>query len=140
MGLIRSGYTDLTPLSNWDELTGYLWPVVREMIKTAIENEQNLIVEGCYIPFDWAASFEPVYLKQIRYFCLEMSEDYITSHYDDIKRFSGVIEQRLDDSECTPDFLLKENRAVAEGCRRYGIQPVVIDGDYFTSISQCCEK
>ena len=36
-----------------NELTEYLWPIVREIIKTAIENNQNLIVEGCYIPFDW---------------------------------------------------------------------------------------
>ena len=50
MGLIRSGYTSLTPVSSDRELTDYLWPVVREIIKTAIENKQNLIVEGCYIP------------------------------------------------------------------------------------------
>ncbi|MBO4604281.1 MAG: AAA family ATPase, partial [Clostridiales bacterium] len=47
MGLIRSGYTDLTPDDD-DELTSYLWPVVREMIKTAVENCQNVIIEGCY--------------------------------------------------------------------------------------------
>ena len=45
MGLIRSGNTNLTPEDD-DELTDYLWPIVREMIKTAIENEQNLIVDG----------------------------------------------------------------------------------------------
>ena len=53
MGLIRSGYTSLTPESSDGDLTEYLWPVIREMVKTAIENGQNLIVEGCYIPFDW---------------------------------------------------------------------------------------
>lgn len=37
MGLIRSGYATLTPEDD-NELTGYLWPVVREMIKTAIEH------------------------------------------------------------------------------------------------------
>ena len=45
MGLIRSGQTNLTPMDD-EKLTDYLWPIVREMIKTAIENEQNLIVEG----------------------------------------------------------------------------------------------
>ena len=50
MGLIRSGHTTLTPESADDALTDYLWPIVREMIKTAVENRQNLIVEGCYIP------------------------------------------------------------------------------------------
>ena len=59
MGLIRSGNTALTPLSDDGELTDYLWPIVCEIVKTAIENDQNLIVEGCYIPFEWSKDFEP---------------------------------------------------------------------------------
>ena len=43
MGLIRSGNTQLTPISDTRALTDYLWPIVREMIKTAIENGQNLV-------------------------------------------------------------------------------------------------
>ena len=62
MGLIRSGNTDLTPEDD-DKLTDYLWPVAREMIKTAIENCQNLIIEGCYIPFNWRKDFDEEYLK-----------------------------------------------------------------------------
>ena len=74
MGLIRSGNTHLTPLSDDEALTALLWPIVREMIKTAIENDQNLIVEGCYIPFDWARDFGPEYVDHIRYYCLVLSE------------------------------------------------------------------
>ena len=44
MGLIRSGNTRLTPTNDDDALTEYLWPIVCEMIKTAIENKQNMIV------------------------------------------------------------------------------------------------
>ena len=84
MGLIRSGNTKLTPLSNDDELTAYLWPIVREIIKTTIENKQNLIVEGCYVPFNWAEDFEKEHLDNIRYYCLVMSEKYIKNHFNDI--------------------------------------------------------
>lgn len=49
MGLIRSGHMNLTP-ENDDKITEQLWPIVREMLKTVIENRQNLIIEGCYIP------------------------------------------------------------------------------------------
>ena len=84
MGLIRSGITDLTPEDD-DELTDYLWPIVREIIKTAIENEQNLIVEGCYIPFDWRNNFEEQYLRWIRFICIAMSDEYIDSHFEEIK-------------------------------------------------------
>ena len=76
MGLIRSGNTDLTPEDD-EELVGYLWPIVREMIKTAIENNQNLIVEGCYVPFDWRQDFDEQYLQSIRFICLAMSDEYI---------------------------------------------------------------
>ena len=69
MGLIRSSNTELTPLSDNEALTAYLWPIVREMVKTAIENDQNLIVEGCYIPFDWRRDFDDRYLSSIRFIC-----------------------------------------------------------------------
>ena len=79
MGLIRSGNTDLTPEDD-DKLTDYLWPVAREMIKTAIENCQNLIIEGCYIPFNWRKDLDEEYLKNIRFICLALTEEYIDSN------------------------------------------------------------
>ena len=91
MGLIRSGSTPLTPEDD-DELVGYLWPIVREMIKTAIENRQNLIVEGCYVPFDWRQDFDERYLPSIRFICLAMSEEYIDSHFGRIKEHASDIE------------------------------------------------
>lgn len=130
MGLIRSGYTTLTPDSSDEALTGYLWPVVREMVKTAIENEQDLIVEGCYIPFDWAKDFAPAYLAKIRYRCLVMSEEYIRTHYGQIRAFANMAEHRLDDSGCTLESLLRDNAHVLQMCRRYGLPYTLIDGEY----------
>lgn len=85
MGLIRSGNTNLTPTSDDKDLTDYLWPIVCEIIKTSIENNQNLIIEGCYIPFDWEKSFTKEHLDSIKYYCLIMTEKYIKNHFDDIK-------------------------------------------------------
>ena len=129
MGLIRSGQTTLTPMDD-KELVGYLWPIVREMIKTAIENKQNLIVEGCYIPFDWEKSFEPEYLKEIRYACLVMSEKYIRTHFADIKKFACVIEERLDDSGCTMESVLADNAEILRECEKHGVKYVLIDEKY----------
>ena len=109
MGLIRSGNTELTPMSDNSDLTVYLWPIVREMIKTTIENKQNLIVEGCYIAVDWATDFEQKYLENIKYYCLVMSEDYIKSHFADIKKYVNVVENRLDDEWCTLESVLEDN-------------------------------
>ena len=133
MGLIRSGNTELTPLSDDSDLTEYLWPIVREMIKTAIENKQNLIVEGCYIPFNWQEDFDKEYLDHIKYYCLVMSENYIRNHFDDIKKFSTVIEKRIDD-DCSIDGLLQDNSQVLNLCKKHNVNYVLIDDEYKINI------
>jgi len=133
MGLIRSGYTKLTPEDD-NELTDYLWPVVREIIKTAIENKQNLIIEGCYIPFNWSWDFGKEYLNQIKYFCLVMSENYIRNHFASIKRYAGVIENRLDDEWCTLESVLEDNAQFLVLAQKYNVNYVLIDDKYEINI------
>ena len=130
MGLIRSGNTTLTPMSDDRDLTAYLWPIVREMIMTAIENRQNLIVEGCYIPFDWSEDFDEAYLKHIRYGCLIMSEHYIRQHFSDIKRYASVIEDRLDDADCTMEQVLCDNAEMLRLAELHHVNYVLIDDRY----------
>ncbi len=131
MGLIRSGYTDLAPEDD-DKLTDYLWPIIREMIKTAIENKQNLVVEGCYIPFDWSKSFEKEYLEHIKYYCLVMSEDYIKNNFTSIKRYANAIENRLDDEGCTMETVLEDNARFLRLAQTHGVNYVLIDDKYTT--------
>ena len=130
MGLIRSGNTKLTPMSDDKDLTAYLWPIVREMIKTAIENKQNLIVEGCYIPFDWQNEFDSEYLESIKYFCLVMSEKYIRNHFNNIKKYANAIENRLDDEWCTMENVLADNAEVLTLAKRHNSNYILIDDQY----------
>jgi adenylate kinase family enzyme len=130
MGLIRSKNTNLTPLSEDNALTEYLWPIVREIIKTAIENKQNLIVEGCYIPYDWAKDFEKEYLKSIKYYCLVMSEEYIKNNFDDIKNFANVIEKRIDDSDFTIESAIEENTKALMLAKKHNVNFILIDNNY----------
>ena len=132
MGLIRSGQTDLTPMDD-DLLTAYLWPIVREMVKTAIENDQSMIVEGCYIPFDWAKDFPPDYLRHIHYRCLIMSEAYIRANFQRIRDFANAIEHRLDDSQLCPDDLIRDNNQNLRLCKEHGCEYLLIDGEYTLS-------
>ena len=129
MGLIRSGNTELTPMSGDAELTEYLWPIVREMIKTAIENRQNMIVEGCYIPFDWKKDFSGEYLENIKLFCLVMSEKYIRAHFNDIKQYANVIEKRIND-DCTLEGVSKDNVRTLALAQRNGSSCILIDDSY----------
>ena len=129
MGLIRSGYTRLTPEDD-DQLTEYMWPIIREMFKTVIENRQNLIVEGCYIPLDWEKDFSEEYLDHIRFCCLVMSEDYIRNHFSDIRKYAGVIENRLDDEGCTLESVLEDNARFLQLARNHNAEYVLIDDEY----------
>ena len=129
MGLIRSGNTDLTPMSDDKELTAYLWPIVREMIKTAIENKQNLIIEGCYIPFDWQKDFDAEYLENIKYYCLVMSEEYIKNHFADIKAYANVIEARIDD-DCTIESVLADNAQILALAQKHNANYILIEDKY----------
>ena len=108
MGLIRSGHTGLT----------------------AIENKQNLIVEGCYISFDWKKYFEKEYLENIKCICLVMSKNYIERHFNDIKKYANVVESRIDDSYCTMESVLRENAGVLKLCQSYNIDYTLINDEY----------
>ena len=135
MGLIRSDVTVLTPEDD-DALTEYLWPVVREIVKTAIENRQNLIVEGCYIPFCWRQDFDERYLPSIRFICLAMSERYIENHFDEIIGHESEIESRLVYADCSMDDLQVGNKSIIDGFQRVGEQVVLIDSDYEQTIKK----
>ena len=133
MGLIRSGNTELTPMDD-NELTEYLWPIVREIIKTAIENNQNLIVEGCYIPFDWQKDFDSEYLENIKFFCLVMSEEYIRNHFADIKKYANTTENRLDDEWCTMESVLADNAEMLDLAQKYNVNYILIEDKYEINI------
>ena len=129
MGLIRSGNTSLTPEDD-EEMTVYIWPIVREMIKTAIENKQNLIVEGCYIPFDWRKDFDDEYLKDIKFICLAMTEEYIDAHFEEIRNHASDIESRIDDSGCSLEWIKEENKRFLEGFKKTDEIVELIDSNY----------
>jgi len=154
MGFIRSGMTNLTVNDDW-EMRYWMWPFVAEIVKTAIENHQNLIVEGCYIPHNWKDSFttpndspkpndstfskttvlEPGhssvdYMADIRSAFIVMSRSYIEQHFDLIKGYANVIERRLDDSGLDLERLVMCSEGFREDCMANGTPLVEIDEAY----------
>lgn len=129
MGLIRSNNTFLTPYSSDDELTNYLWPIVSEIIKTTIENKQNLIVEGCYIPFNYKDDFDELYLKNIKEYFLIMTENYINNYFDKIIKYGNIIENRLS-NDINKEALIKDNIDVLKKCKKYNLNYILIEDEY----------
>lgn len=128
MGLIRSGKTDIAVDAD-EKLTPYLWSIVKEIIKTVIENKQSLIVEGCYIPFDWQKDFDEVYLREIKFYCLIMTAEYIENNFANIKKFENIIEKRVA-SDIDKAELIFENKKNLQLCKKYGLEYILIDNTY----------
>ena len=135
MGLIRSGSTHLTPEDD-RELEACLWPIVREIIKTAIENQQDLIVAGCYIPAHWSQDFSPSYLREIRFYCLVMTRAYIERHFADIQAHACAVEQRMDGSACTKEALLADNAYDQKMCETWRYPCILIDQSYHVELPE----
>lgn len=135
MGLIRSGLCPFSPEDD-DALAVYLWPIVREMIRTCLENEQNLIVEGSYIPLKWYSDFSPLELESIRYACLIFSDEYLLNNFDDIVRYENVIERRQEPSDLNWESVRKANALKLYGCLHSGQSFILIDDKYEVSLDQ----
>ena len=135
MGFIRTGRTELTVEDDY-KMRYFLWPFAAEMIKTAVENNQNMIMEGCYIPGEWKDSFTPEYLSKIYCTFITMSEDYLRHNFKLVKEKASVIEHRLND-EVDLERLIMCSNEFREDCHKYHIPNLDIttqtqyDADHF---------
>ena len=105
-----------------------------EIIKTAIENRQNLIVEGGYVPINWRESFDEQYLDSIRFICLAFSDEYIDTHFAEIREHRSDIETRQEDDNCTIASLKDDNRKYIDGLKTTGEKVFLIRAEYEQTI------
>lgn len=129
MGLIRSRKVQFS-VEDDEKIQDCLWPILVEIIKTNIENKQNLVIEGCYIPFNWKDSFSSEYMHYIKYICLIMSENYIVNNFKNIVKFESIIENRKYKKNVDINELIKENRYNLEMCKKYNNEYILIDDEY----------
>ncbi len=137
MGLIRTGMTDLTPMDD-EKMVEVLWPIIREIIKTAVENRQDLIVEGCYVPENWQADFAEIYLKEIHYLCLVMTTQYIENHFNEISEHGCEIEKRLE-YDCDKQELIRENNRFGAQCKKERLPHLLISESYDVNAERALE-
>ena len=128
MMFIRGGLTDLTVEDDY-KMRYFLWPYAAELIKTAVENDQNMIVEGCYIPSEWRDRFDNEYLKDIKCFFITMSEDYLRNNFDKLSEHACVIERRIDD-QIDLTRLINCSREFKEECEEHDIPVLEITDRY----------
>jgi putative acetyltransferase len=115
MGIYRSnndcGFTPMSPVS---VINQHLWPIVREMIKTNIENNHSIIFEGFQILPKNIADFSSEYRSEVLSFFLALSPEYVKAHYDDIGKHRSAIESRSDIDD--PDTITRKNIELINDC------------------------
>ena len=91
------------------------------------------------MPFDWRKDLTEEYLSEIRFICLAMTEGYIDSYFEDILGHASDVESRLDDSDCTAEWLKEINRQMIDGFTKSGERVILIDSDYKTAFDEAMD-
>lgn len=132
MGLYRSDADcGFTPLSDIEVIASKLWPIVREMIKTYIENNIDIIIEGCYILPQFLDEFEDEYKNEIYSVFLGFSENYLQKNFESlILKNKGVIEKRDSTDERPVEQFMAEHRELKILCQKAEREYFEVDSDY----------
>src|SRR5699024_4378586 len=96
MGLYRGHKPcGFTPLDNTEVIGKELWPILKGIIMTNIENEQHIIIEGCYILPHSLNDFDINYSEKIIPIFLGFSTNYIQEEFKTgIVKYRNAIEHR----------------------------------------------
>ncbi|PZD97302.1 2-phosphoglycerate kinase [Paenibacillus sambharensis] len=141
MGLYRADNNcGFTPLGSDQFIGEKLWPILKSIIQTNIENNQHLIIEGCYLLPHHLQDFEPVYADKIIAVFLGFSASYIEEQFhSSIVKHCNVIESRIYPEERTISKVLDEHKYFREECLACGVPYFEIKQDYEVEISNVYE-
>lgn len=142
MGIYRgTSSCGFTPMDSTEMIGDKLWPIIKGIIMTNIENNQNLIIEGCYILPHYLMGFEENYRDKIISVFLGFSTRYIQENYESrILKNRSVIEDRgelkaEDKSEFTIQEYIKGNEKFRIECNKYGENFFEIRSNYEEEIA-----
>lgn len=118
MGLYRADMNcGFTPMDSTEHVGEQLWPIIKGIIMTNIENKQNLIIEGCYILPHHLQDFEPSYSQHIISVFLGFSTTYIRQNFQsNIVQHRNAIEARMYPEEGTVAEYIHEHDVFREKC------------------------
>jgi putative acetyltransferase len=91
MGLFRGLDEPLFhPMDDDETIASAIWPVLSEMIKTYIENDMDIIIEGCYVFPELINKLEKLYLDDVVEVYFGFSDMYLDNHFMIMFRTSGL--------------------------------------------------
>jgi putative acetyltransferase len=135
MGIYRGWFNcGFTPESEDEIITEKIWPIIKGTIMTNIENEQNIIIEGCYFPESIEKEFDKRYLSKTIFLNIIFSEEYIRENIlEKIIKNRNIIENRgyeFDYSNEEVNKYILENKNNKEKCIKNNIKYFEINKNY----------
>lgn len=134
MGLVR-GYKncEFTPLDSDEYISDKMWGFVDGIINTCLENNQHIILEGCYLPPDRVNS---IISDKVIAIYIVFSEEYIDKNFDKILDYENIIEKRITTFEVNKEEFKLDNYNLKNKCISNGIPYFEIKNDYIEEIKQ----
>jgi putative acetyltransferase len=136
MGLFR-GAADcaFTPEDNDEIIAEQLWPILKAIIMTNIENGQNIIVEGCYLLPNRIKEFDGYYTSHIISGYIGFSANYIEKNYaSEIIAHCNEVEIRADGIGFSASQLISMNMEQKVLCAVNSAKYFEINEDYLAEI------
>lgn len=132
MGLVR-GYRDCGFQATDDDavITLSLWGIVKGIIETCLENEQNILLEGCYLPPHEVAKITG---DKVIAFYLVFTENYIRKNFHTILEKENVIERRKQKECLDMEDYIAQNKRLKMQCDISNVCCFEIDRDYETQM------
>ncbi len=137
MGIYRSNLENqFSPGDSEEKVAKHIWPTIREIIKTAIENNQNLIVEGVYIYPKFLKEFDANYRDSIIPIFFAFSTKYISNNFQkNIIEYRNIIESRLEKENRNIDYFKSVHKKFIKKCKKNNQKCFVVDNSYKEMIS-----
>ncbi len=134
MGLIR-GYTGcgFTALDSDAAISRALWGVLKGIVDTCLENRQNLVLEGCYLPPEQVKQYDRADLAAVY---LAFSEAYIRAQFAQIIGYENAIETRKFPGDLDREPFIRQNAKLRDACAAAGVPCFVIQDDYEQALEQ----
>lgn len=138
MAIFRSDEScGFRPMDSDEHIADKIWPIVKEMIYTYIENGQDMIIEGCYVMPEAVSKLNPDYMNEIYPIFIGFSETYIRTHFQEkIIAYKGAIEEGEPIDERPMEHFIEQHASIKMRTEQNGFRFYEINDDYGKSMER----
>ena len=138
MGLYRANINcGFEPADSNDIIEKHLWPILKGIAETNIENNQSIIIEGCYIYPNRIKEFLDEYINQIIPVFMGFSKQYLEGNFTSrVLKFKSSIELRDIPEERPLEWFIEAHEKWKMLCKESNIQYFEINNDYENDVSE----